>query len=220
MRYDRFRPGADLQDLIDDIWVQDHPEETPDAPPTHVLPVARAELIFHYRDPFAQLGGSTEQILPTSMVLGQRTRPMQVRATGRTGLVIVGLKPSAAPLLVGDAGRELRDRPEPIETFVPRREVRRLEERLSEAGVIWSAVQELPEVVADPQAKAMNHFVELEHDDVGTFRTLSTPFRIVDADIQPRGPAPELGQHTEEVLLECGMDWEEIAGLRESGVLG
>jgi len=36
----------------------------------------------------------------------------------------------------------------------------------------------------------------------------------------PAGPAPELGQHTEEILLELGHDWDAIAGLRESGALG
>ena len=92
--------------------------------------------------------------------------------------------------------------------------------RLNEAGVIWSPVQELPDVVADPQAAAMGHFTELNHPEFGPFRTLDTPFRILGADIRARGPAPELGQHTEEVLLEAGMDWEEIGNLRESGVLG
>jgi crotonobetainyl-CoA:carnitine CoA-transferase CaiB-like acyl-CoA transferase len=36
----------------------------------------------------------------------------------------------------------------------------------------------------------------------------------------PRGAAPELGQHTEEILLETGLDWDEISELRESGALG
>ena len=35
--------------------------------------------------------------------------------------------------------------------------------------------------------------------------------------VGPRGPAPELGQHTEEVLLEAGYDWEAIADLRARG---
>jgi len=30
------------------------------------------------------------------------------------------------------------------------------------------------------------------------------------------GPPPEPGQHTEEVLLEAGYSWEEIASLREN----
>ena len=32
--------------------------------------------------------------------------------------------------------------------------------------------------------------------------------------------APELGQHTEEVLQEVGYSWEQIEALREQGVLG
>ena len=36
----------------------------------------------------------------------------------------------------------------------------------------------------------------------------------------PTGPAPEHGQHTEEILLELGRDWEAIGELRASGALG
>jgi len=36
----------------------------------------------------------------------------------------------------------------------------------------------------------------------------------------PHGPSPELGQHTEEILLELGYGWEAIAELRERGALG
>jgi formyl-CoA transferase len=32
--------------------------------------------------------------------------------------------------------------------------------------------------------------------------------------------APELGQHTEEILLELGMDWETVSSHRDSGALG
>jgi formyl-CoA transferase len=35
-----------------------------------------------------------------------------------------------------------------------------------------------------------------------------------------RTPAPEFGQHTEEVLLEAGYTWEEIGALREQGFVG
>jgi formyl-CoA transferase len=36
----------------------------------------------------------------------------------------------------------------------------------------------------------------------------------------PAGPAPELGQHTEEILLELGHDWDAISELRQTGALG
>jgi crotonobetainyl-CoA:carnitine CoA-transferase CaiB-like acyl-CoA transferase len=43
--------------------------------------------------------------------------------------------------------------------------------------------------------------------------------KYAGAHVTARGPAPELGQHTEEVLLEAGYGWDEIAQLRESGAL-
>ena len=36
---------------------------------------------------------------------------------------------------------------------------------------------------------------------------------------QPGAPAPELTRHTEEILLELGYGWEQIATMRESGVI-
>jgi formyl-CoA transferase len=36
----------------------------------------------------------------------------------------------------------------------------------------------------------------------------------------PQGPAPELGQHTEDLLLELGHDWDDIGRLRSTGALG
>lgn len=93
-------------------------------------------------------------------------------------------------------------------------------ERLDQEQLIWAPVLELPQVIEDPQVRFMKHIRILQHPDAGSFATLDTPFRIVDSDIGPRGPAPEIGQHTEEVLLEADFDWEAIATLRDSGVLG
>jgi len=36
----------------------------------------------------------------------------------------------------------------------------------------------------------------------------------------PAGAAPEMGQHTEEILLELHKDWDEICALRANGALG
>ena len=50
-------------------------------------------------------------------------------------------------------------------------------------------------------------------------RVVASP---VDFDGTPwalRGPAPEFGQHTEEVLLELGYDWDGIIGLKDRGLI-
>ncbi len=89
------------------------------------------------------------------------------------------------------------------------------------AGLIWGPIQTLPEVVADPQARAMNLFVELDHPDGhGTFETLAAPIRIEGADIAPRAPAPDLGADTDSVLDALGLSGDEIAALRQAGTIG
>ncbi len=88
-------------------------------------------------------------------------------------------------------------------------------------GLIWGPVQTLTDIVDDPQARAMDLFVEQRYPDgPGTFETLAVPIRIEGADIGPRGVAPELGADTDGVLSEAGLSAAEIDGLRASGVIG
>ncbi len=91
---------------------------------------------------------------------------------------------------------------------------------LDEHRVIWALVQEMPEVIADAQARAMECFVPVDHPTIGRFETVAAPFQLSDAPLRPQGAAPEVGQHTEEVLLELGYDWDRISALREQGALG
>jgi crotonobetainyl-CoA:carnitine CoA-transferase CaiB-like acyl-CoA transferase len=92
-------------------------------------------------------------------------------------------------------------------------------QRLDEQGVIWAPVQSLAEVIADPQARANGSFTRIDHPNLGSYETLEAPFRFSDSQVGVRGPAPELGQHTEEVLLEAGYTWEEIEALRDTGAI-
>ena len=91
--------------------------------------------------------------------------------------------------------------------------------RLDAHGVIWAAIQSMTEVIEDPQARANGYYTTVDHPSLGPFETVDAPFRFGRSRVTARGPAPELGQHTEEVLLEFGYSWEEIAALRERGAL-
>ena len=59
----------------------------------------------------------------------------------------------------------------------------------------------------------------VDHPDWGEIPMVGCPIRLSDTPAQPGAFAPELGQHTEEVLLEHGLEWDEIVRLREDGVL-
>ena len=90
---------------------------------------------------------------------------------------------------------------------------------LNENQVIWAPIQDLTEVIDDPQVKDNGYLADLEHPALGSYRTVNTPIGFGKSEARARGPAPELGQHTEEVLLEFGYSWDDITGLREAGAL-
>ena len=53
----------------------------------------------------------------------------------------------------------------------------------------------------------------------GPLRIVATPGDFSDTPSSPKGLAPELGQHTEEVLLELGYDWDAIIALKDKGAI-
>jgi crotonobetainyl-CoA:carnitine CoA-transferase CaiB-like acyl-CoA transferase len=92
---------------------------------------------------------------------------------------------------------------------------------LSRHGLMAARVQDYQELAQDPQVVANRYIVEIEHPSCGTVKMVNHPVRFSAApEVGVRGPAPEFGQHTEEVLLEAGLSWEEIATLRAQGVIG
>jgi crotonobetainyl-CoA:carnitine CoA-transferase CaiB-like acyl-CoA transferase len=91
--------------------------------------------------------------------------------------------------------------------------------RLDAHGAIWAPAQSMTDVIADPQARANGYFTTIDHPNLGPFEVVDAPFRFSRSHVTARGPAPEVGQHTEEVLLELGYSWEEISALREGGAL-
>lgn len=83
-------------------------------------------------------------------------------------------------------------------------------------GVWWAPVQATHDMIDDPQATAAGCFVPVEDGD--GLRAVATPVDFAQAS-RHAGPIPEMGQHTEEVLLELGYDWDVIIELKELGAV-
>jgi crotonobetainyl-CoA:carnitine CoA-transferase CaiB-like acyl-CoA transferase len=88
------------------------------------------------------------------------------------------------------------------------------------AGIFWGPVQTAEDVIHDPQARANGAFVSIDHPSGQTIEMVATPVDFGETPAETRHAAPELGQHTEEVLLAAGYTWEDLARLREQGVIG
>lgn len=91
--------------------------------------------------------------------------------------------------------------------------------RLNENDCPWAPVQNLPEVCNDLQARENNFFVPIEHPEYGRMEVVASPINLSKTPASVRTPAPEFSQHTEEVLLELGYTWEEIAQFKEQRVV-
>lgn len=91
---------------------------------------------------------------------------------------------------------------------------------LDKAGVPSGPLYNLAQVYADPQVRARDMVVELEHPVAGRIRNIGLPVKLSTTPGSIRLPAPTLGQHTREVLLERGFGSDEIDALERSGALG
>lgn len=76
------------------------------------------------------------------------------------------------------------------------------------------------EIAEDEQAWANGYLDYIPREDGDDVPTVGLPVRLSRTPGGLRHLAPELGQHTEEVLLEAGFEWDEINGLRERGAFG
>ena len=93
-------------------------------------------------------------------------------------------------------------------------------ELLKAADCICGPVATYDELLDDPQVRANEYIVEVDHPTQGRLPVVGAPWRFSETPAEIAAAAPELGQHSEEVLQELGYTWEQIAELREQGALG
>jgi crotonobetainyl-CoA:carnitine CoA-transferase CaiB-like acyl-CoA transferase len=106
-----------------------------------------------------------------------------------------------------------------IDEVLATRTMAEWEKRFKEHDCMYGRVQTPVEVTTDPQALANDFFVEVEHSSAGKIRLVSTPVKFSQNPATIKSPCPELGQHNEEILLDLGYSWDDIARFKEQGVI-
>ena len=85
--------------------------------------------------------------------------------------------------------------------------------------LIVSGNQTIAEILKDEQAIVNNFYTDIEHPVVGKARLLNSPVQFSETPARITGVAPQLGAHTEEVLLEAGYTWEDLEELKQQKVI-
>ncbi len=94
MKHQIFEPGGELAGLVKCYWTLESPKEKTPARNT-IVPDGCMKLIFHYGDPYKHYPkNGSDLLLPRCFLIGQLTRPYEVKPTGETGTFFVCFHPN------------------------------------------------------------------------------------------------------------------------------
>jgi len=88
-----------------------------------------------------------------------------------------------------------------------------------EHDIPYTPLPDYQEIGRDPQMAAINAFVDVDHPRFGRFRTVNSPMEIEGTEKVTPGPAPELGEHTAEVLADLGYTEQQIQDFLDRGAV-
>jgi crotonobetainyl-CoA:carnitine CoA-transferase CaiB-like acyl-CoA transferase len=90
------------------------------------------------------------------------------------------------------------------------------EQVLASFDGVWDSFRTAPEMHTDPQVQANGYLPKITDGNGKTFSVAANPVQFDEQPLELTA-APEHGQHTEEILLELGYDWDQIIALKEAG---
>jgi crotonobetainyl-CoA:carnitine CoA-transferase CaiB-like acyl-CoA transferase len=106
-----------------------------------------------------------------------------------------------------------------VKAWVTTRTVAECLGALDAIDVPAAKVQNIEEVLNDPQIIARGMVVEQDHPVLGKIRMPNLPFRFSGCDTSPQSVAPGMGQHNREIAENVGFSAAEIDAMERDGVL-
>lgn len=106
-----------------------------------------------------------------------------------------------------------------LDEAVAKKTMEELAECFYALNFVWAPAQTTAEAVNDPNTIENQYIIEYEHPSAGLIRSLASPAKFSKTPSKVKRHAPELGEHTEEILLDFGYDWDDITRLKDKGVI-
>ncbi len=88
-----------------------------------------------------------------------------------------------------------------------------------EHQVACAPIKTVEEMFADPHFQALEMVKHINHTKAGEIRILKPPFHLSRTPVEVHLPPPALGEHTSQVLAECGLSPDEIATLKREKIV-
>jgi crotonobetainyl-CoA:carnitine CoA-transferase CaiB-like acyl-CoA transferase len=115
-------------------------------------------------------------------------------------------------------GEHSEELTEILDTIFAQKTLEEWTERLRTLKGVWAPALSPEEIARDAQVSANGFMTDLDHPTV-SMSVVASPAQFDEAKVGPLRASPAHGQHTEEVLLELGHSWDDIAQYKESGAV-
>jgi crotonobetainyl-CoA:carnitine CoA-transferase CaiB-like acyl-CoA transferase len=176
------------------------------------------------------LNGARLEKSPTGLASMFHPPPYGVYAT-RDGYIVLSMSPLAAlaralplsalePYATEPWNFEAREAvARLLEPAVRERTTAEWLDRLVPQGIWAASINTYAETFADPAVEAADAVEEIRHPVAGPVKFLRFPLDFSTGRAEVRRPPPTPGEHTDEILRECGYDEEDIGTLRAGGAV-
>lgn len=92
--------------------------------------------------------------------------------------------------------------------------------KLASFSGVWAPALFPQELHAHAQVEANGYLPRVTDGQGNQFRLVASAMHFDEQPTAPSSAGPEIGEHTELLLLEAGLDWDEISRIREMGGFG